>query len=52
MFLAVAAVSAGIGWLAGHPMPLVLALVIAAIDVIETTFLLLVVGSRRAIRRD
>ena len=45
-FLAVAAFAAGSGWLLGHPLPLVLALVIAAIDVIETSFLLVVVTFR------
>lgn len=46
-FLAVAATSAGAGWALGDPLPLVIAMVIAGIDVIETSFLLLVVGSRR-----
>ena len=46
-FLAVAAASAGAGWALGDPLPLVIALVIAGIDVVETSFLLLVVGSRR-----
>lgn len=46
-FLAVAAASAGAGWALGDPLPLVVALVIAGIDVIETSLLLLVVGSRR-----
>jgi hypothetical protein len=41
-FLAVAAVSAGIGWLVGHALPLVIGLVIAGVDVVETTFLLIV----------
>jgi hypothetical protein len=47
-FLAVAAFAAAAGWLLGHPLPIVLALVIAGVDVIETSFLLLVVraGSR------
>ena len=43
-FLAVAALAAAAGWLLGHPLPLVIAAVIAGIDVIETSFLLLVVG--------
>jgi hypothetical protein len=43
-FLAVAAFAAGAGWLVAHPLPLVVAAVIAGIDVIETSFLLLVVG--------
>ena len=45
-FLAVAAFAAAIGWLLAHPLPLVLALVIGAVDVIETSFLLLVVTFR------
>lgn len=46
VFLAVAAFSAAAGWLLGHPLPIVLALVIAAVDIIETSFLLLVVTVR------
>ncbi len=46
IFLAVAAFSAAVGWALAHPLPLVVALVIAAIDVIETSFLLLVVTVR------
>ena len=45
-FLAVAAFAAAIGWLLGHALPIVLALVIAAVDVLETSFLLLVVTFR------
>jgi len=52
VFLAVAGLCAAAGWLLGHPLPLVVALVIAAIDVLETTFLLLVLGTRRAGGRD
>jgi hypothetical protein len=47
-FLAVAAASAGIGWAIGDPLPLVAALVIAGIDVIETSLLLLVVLRHRS----
>lgn len=47
VFLAVAGLSAAAGWLLGHPLPLIVALVIAAVDVIETTFLLVVLGTRR-----
>jgi hypothetical protein len=47
VFLAVAAFSAGAGWLLGHPLPLIVALVIAGVDVLETTFLLVVVALRR-----
>ena len=34
------------GWLMGHPLPFVAALVIAGVDILETTFLLLVVALR------
>jgi hypothetical protein len=44
IFLAVAAGAAGAGWGLGDALPLVVALVIAGIDVVETSFLLLVVG--------
>jgi hypothetical protein len=47
VFLSVAAFSAAGGWLLGHPLPLVVALVIAGVDIIETTFLLIVVSLRR-----
>lgn len=43
-FLAVAAFAAAAGWALAHPLPLVVAAVIAGIDVIETSLLLLVVG--------
>jgi hypothetical protein len=46
VFLAVAAFAAGAGWLIGHPLPLVVALVIAGVDVLETSFLLVVVALR------
>jgi hypothetical protein len=45
-FLAVAAFAAAGGWVVGHPLPLVLAAIIAGIDVIETSFLLLVTRGR------
>jgi hypothetical protein len=45
-FLSLAAVSAAVGWLVGHPLPLVVAAIIAAVDVVETSFLLLVVTVR------
>jgi hypothetical protein len=41
-FLALAAIAASAGWFVGHPLLLVVALVIAGVDVIETTFLLIV----------
>ncbi len=47
VFLAVAAFAAAAGWLLGHPLPLVVALVIAGIDILETSMLLLVVALRR-----
>jgi hypothetical protein len=46
VFLAVAALAAASGWMLGHPLPLVVALVIAGVDVLETSFLLIVVGLR------
>lgn len=46
-FLAVAAFAAGAGWALGHPLPLIVAAVIAGIDVVETSFLLLVVAGRQ-----
>jgi hypothetical protein len=51
VFLAVAAFAASAGWILGSPLPLVLALVIAGVDVVETSFLLLVVGVRRGSSR-
>ncbi len=46
VFLAVAAASAAAGWLIAHPLPLVVALIVAGVDVLETSFLLLVVAVR------
>jgi hypothetical protein len=46
-FLAVAAFAAAAGWLLAHPLPFVVALVIAGVDILETSFLLLVVSLRR-----
>jgi hypothetical protein len=51
VFLAVAAAAAGIGWVLADALPLILALVIAGIDVLETSFLLLVVASADVSRR-
>ena len=45
-FLAVAAFAAAVGWGLGHPLPLLVAAIIAGIDVIETSLLLIVVGDR------
>ena len=47
VFLAAASFTAAAGWLLGDPLPLVIALVIAGVDVIETSFLLLVATARR-----
>ena len=47
VFLAAASFTAAAGWLLGEPLPLVIALVIAGVDVVETSFLLLVASSRR-----
>jgi len=46
-FLAVAAFAAAAGWALAHPLPLIVAAVIAGIDVVETSFLLLVVSGPR-----
>jgi hypothetical protein len=42
-FLALAALSVALGWAIGSALPFVVALIIAGIDVIETSFLLIVV---------
>ena|SRR5690349_16627916 len=47
VFLAAASFTAAAGWLLADPLPLVIALVIAGVDVIETSFLLLVATARR-----
>jgi hypothetical protein len=47
VFLAAASFTAAVGWLLAEPLPLVIALVIAGVDVVETSFLLLVATSRR-----
>jgi hypothetical protein len=46
IFLAVATFSAGAGWIVGHPLPIIVAFVIAGVDVVETSFLLLVASQR------
>ena len=48
VFLAAAAFAAAAGWLLGEPLPLIVALVIAGVDVVETSFLLLVASRRDA----
>jgi len=47
VFLSAASFTAAVGWLLGESLPLVIALVIAGVDVVETSFLLLVATSRR-----
>lgn len=47
IFLGVAAFAAGAAFLVAHPLPLVVALIVAGIDVVETALLLLVGGRRR-----
>lgn len=46
LFLAVATMAAAAGWLLGSAMPIVVGLVIGAVDVVETTALLLVTRPR------
>jgi hypothetical protein len=46
-FLAVAALAAAAGWIVGQPLLLVVALVIAGVDVVETTLLLIVARTHR-----
>jgi hypothetical protein len=47
VFLAAACFAAATGWILGEPLPLVIALVIAGVDIVETSFLLLVATSKR-----
>ena len=49
-FLSLAALAAASGWLLSNPVPLVAAAIVAAVDVVETSFLLLVVGPRQSRR--
>lgn len=46
VFLSAASFTAAGAWLLGDPLPLVIALVIAGVDIVETSFLLLVVSRR------
>jgi len=46
VFLAVAAVAAAAGWLTGSPLPFIVAMIIAGVDVVETSFLMLLVAMR------
>ncbi len=50
-FLSLAALAAAAGWLLASPLPLVVAGIVAAVDVVETSFLLLVVGPLREWQR-
>ena len=45
-FLSLAVLAAAAGWLLASPLPLVVAGIVAAVDVVETSFLLLVVSVR------
>jgi hypothetical protein len=44
VFLAIASFAVGSAFVIGHPLPLVIGLIVAAVDVIETSFLLIVGG--------
>lgn len=46
VFLAAASFTAAAGWILAEPLPFVAALVIAGVDVVETSFLLLVASRR------
>jgi hypothetical protein len=46
VFLAAASFTAAAGWIVGAALPLVIAIVIAGVDVVETSFLLLVATAR------
>ncbi len=52
VFLALAALAAAAGWLLGAALPIVVAIVIGGIDVVETSFLLLVVAAGPISRTD
>ena len=49
VFLALAAFAAAGGWLIAEPLPLIVAAVIAGVDVVETSFLLLALAVRRPV---
>lgn len=44
VFLAIASFAVGSAFVLGHPLPLIIGLIVAAVDVIETSFLLIVGG--------
>ncbi len=52
LFLAVGAAAAALGWLGAVPVAIVAALIIAAVDVVETSFLLLVTAKGPAGRHE
>ena len=52
VFLAVAALAGAAGWFLGEAVLLLIGLVIAGIDVVETSFLLVVVAGSAVSRRD
>jgi hypothetical protein len=52
LFLAVGAAAAAVGWLGAIPVAIVAALIIAAVDVIETSFLLLVMATHPTERHE
>ncbi len=46
VFLAVAAFAVGSAFVVSHPLPLIIGLIVAGVDVVETSFLLIVGGVR------
>ena len=46
IFVAVGCFAAAAGWIVGSPVPIIAGLIIVGIDVVETTFLLLVTSAR------
>ena len=46
VFVAVGCFAAAAGWIMGSPLPIIAGLIIVGIDVVETTFLLLVTAAR------
>jgi hypothetical protein len=44
VFLAIAAFAVGSAFVVGHPLPLIIGLIVAGVDVVETSFLLIVGG--------
>ena len=48
VFVAVGCFAAAAGWMVGSALPIIVGLIIVGIDVIETTFLLMITASRQA----